>query len=87
MSWRDTLLSRWQAAPVRQRRQMLAVAAQNEEARYQHPAWWLAKLRAAYPDHWRAIAAAGNDHDQREGESGPPPAQEVVVRVFEDVHG
>jgi 16S rRNA (cytosine967-C5)-methyltransferase len=40
----------------------LAAAVQDDPvACWQHPAWWLAKLRAAYPDHWQAIAAAGND--------------------------
>ncbi len=31
------------------------------EAHWQHPRWWLEKLRAAYPDSWQAIAAAGNE--------------------------
>ncbi|MDR1934459.1 MAG: 16S rRNA (cytosine(967)-C(5))-methyltransferase RsmB, partial [Candidatus Accumulibacter sp.] len=35
----------------------------------QHPAWWLARLRRAYPDDWRGIVAAGN---------GPPP---MTLRV------
>lgn len=35
-------------------------ASEDEEARYGHPAWWLAALRAAYPEQWREIAEAGN---------------------------
>lgn len=33
----------------------------SPEARWQHPRWWLDALRAAYPDIWPAIAAAGNE--------------------------
>jgi 16S rRNA (cytosine967-C5)-methyltransferase len=36
--------------------------AQDEEALYQHPRWWIEKLRATYPQEWRAILAAGNTH-------------------------
>ena len=31
-------------------------------ARYQHPAWWIARVRAAYPDAWERTLAAGNEH-------------------------
>jgi len=31
-------------------------------ARYCHPDWWVARLRAAYPDDWENILAAGNTH-------------------------
>ena len=43
------------------RRAELATAAEGDPAaHWQHPRWWLDKLRAAYPDRWREIAAAGN---------------------------
>lgn len=32
----------------------------GDEAEAGHPAWWLKRLRAAYPDDWPAIIAAGN---------------------------
>lgn len=35
---------------------------QDEEALYQHPRWWIDKVRATYPQDWRAILAAGNTH-------------------------
>jgi 16S rRNA (cytosine967-C5)-methyltransferase len=39
----------------------LAAAAESDEiARWQHPRWWLEKLRSGYPDRWRDIAAVGN---------------------------
>jgi 16S rRNA (cytosine967-C5)-methyltransferase len=31
-----------------------------DEARFAHPAWLLDRLRYAWPEHWEAIAAAGN---------------------------
>ena len=34
----------------------------EEEARYGHPAWWLARLRRDHPIDWSAIAEAGNTH-------------------------
>jgi 16S rRNA (cytosine967-C5)-methyltransferase len=34
----------------------------NPVARYQHPAWWIKKVRGAYPQAWEQVLAAGNDH-------------------------
>jgi 16S rRNA (cytosine967-C5)-methyltransferase len=31
-------------------------------ARYWHPAWWIERLRAAYPADWEGVLAAGNTH-------------------------
>ena len=31
-------------------------------AEFRHPPWWIRRLRSQYPDHWRAILAAGNTH-------------------------
>ncbi len=46
---------------LRRRDELLAALdAAGDEARHWHPAWWLARLRAAYPDAWEGIAAAGN---------------------------
>ncbi|MDR1936495.1 MAG: hypothetical protein LBS49_13130, partial [Candidatus Accumulibacter sp.] len=56
---------------LRQRERLLVELRQdrNDAAYFQHPAWWLARLRRAYPDDWRGIVAAGN---------GPPP---MTLRV------
>lgn len=54
---------------LRQRESLLAALAADEEARYQHPRWWLARLRRAHRDHWLSIVAAGNS---------PPP---MTLRV------
>ncbi len=47
---------------LRQRERLLAAAEADEVARWCHPRWWLDALRAAYPEQWQAIAAAGNTH-------------------------
>lgn len=44
----------------RQRHALHAAMADDDEATQQHPRWWLARLRRAYPDRWPAIVAAGN---------------------------
>ena len=46
----------------RRRDELLAAADADAVAHWRHPHWWLKKLRAAYPDAWQAIAAAGNSH-------------------------
>lgn len=45
---------------LRERVALDEVIAADAEARYQHPAWWLQRLRADWPDHWQAVAAGGN---------------------------
>jgi len=36
--------------------------AEDPEARYQHPRWWIETLRSAYPSQWQQVLAAGNSH-------------------------
>ena len=45
---------------LRQRESLLAAMATDDEASNQHPRWWLARLRRAYPQQWPSIVAAGN---------------------------
>lgn len=33
----------------------------DDEARYQHPRWWVDIVRSAYPDNWEQALVAGND--------------------------
>lgn len=47
---------------IRRRAALTSQADAQETVRWQHPAWWLDKLRRTYPDRWQAIAAAGNTH-------------------------
>lgn len=44
----------------RRRAELEAAALQDEVARWQHPRWWIARLRRAHPDDWQAILEAGN---------------------------
>jgi 16S rRNA (cytosine967-C5)-methyltransferase len=37
-------------------------APEGEEARYRHPAWWVARLRRALPEDWERVLEAGNQH-------------------------
>jgi 16S rRNA (cytosine967-C5)-methyltransferase len=34
----------------------------HQESRYCHPAWWIERVREAYPDAWERVLAAGNTH-------------------------
>ena len=65
------LLEHWNAkgyvnallrAALRERGSLEARIAADPEALFQHPAWWIALLRDAYPDLWRDVLAAGNSH-------------------------
>jgi 16S rRNA (cytosine967-C5)-methyltransferase len=47
---------------LRRREALFAQAQTDEAARWQHPPWWVARLRRAYPQDWQAILAAGNAH-------------------------
>lgn len=47
---------------LRQREQLQAVVQTNEEARLNHPQWWINALRGYYPDAWQEILAADNLH-------------------------
>jgi 16S rRNA (cytosine967-C5)-methyltransferase len=46
----------------RQRAELVAAAAEDAEARWNFPAWWIDKLRAHYPDTWAAQLTAMNSH-------------------------
>ena len=54
---------------LRQRDTLLAALETHEAARLQHPAWWLNRLRRAYPQDWMRLVAAAN---------APPP---MTLRV------
>lgn len=47
---------------LRRREELLALADADPVAHWQHPAWWIARLRRDHPAHWEAILAAGNSH-------------------------
>lgn len=65
------MLERWSAkgyvnallrAYLRERASLEARIQADAEARYQHPRWWIDVLKQHYPEHWKAILAAGNSH-------------------------
>ena len=45
---------------LRERTALDAAIATHDEAQYQHPAWWLQRLRADWPEAWPEIVAGGN---------------------------
>jgi 16S rRNA (cytosine967-C5)-methyltransferase len=51
-------------AYLRRRESIAAALAADPEALWQHPRWWIERLRAEYPAEWQGILAAGN---------APPP--------------
>ncbi len=47
---------------LRRRDELMQVVARDEEARSNHPGWWLRALQQHYPDHWQSIVEADNAH-------------------------
>jgi 16S rRNA (cytosine967-C5)-methyltransferase len=47
---------------LRRREELLALADADPVARWQHPAWWIARLQRDHPAHWQTILAADNSH-------------------------
>lgn len=47
---------------LRRQDELLARAKANPVAHYQHPAWWITRLKKDHPQHWQAILAANNTH-------------------------
>ncbi|MCO5102106.1 MAG: 16S rRNA (cytosine(967)-C(5))-methyltransferase RsmB [Burkholderiaceae bacterium] len=45
---------------VRERAARLDAARRHEEARWNHPQWWIDRLRRAWPDRWEQILETGN---------------------------
>jgi len=65
------LMERWNAkgyvngllrSYLRERGSLEAQLRNDAQAHYQHPAWWIDAVRAAYPQSWEEVLAAGNDH-------------------------
>lgn len=46
---------------LRQRHDLRAAAAEDDIARWQHPAWWIQAVRDAYPQQWQGILSAANE--------------------------
>ena len=57
---------------LREREALVEAVVADPVGRWNHPAWWLARLRADWPEQWQAIAAADN--------ARPPMTLRVNVR-------
>jgi len=55
-AWVNALLRRY----LRERDALDAAVRGDPVARWSHPRWWIARVKADHPDHWQAILAAGN---------------------------
>jgi len=47
---------------LRERDALVAATDADPQARWNHPAWWIERLRQDHPQHWRAILQANNTH-------------------------
>ncbi len=47
---------------LRSRASIEARLGADPAARHWHPAWWIERLRAVYPEDWERVLAAGNSH-------------------------
>jgi 16S rRNA (cytosine967-C5)-methyltransferase len=47
---------------VREREALVAAAKTTPVGAYDHPQWWIDRLRQDWPEHWQAILAADNEH-------------------------
>ncbi len=54
----NALLRRLQA----QRESLVAAAMGDEVGRWNHPAWWIGRIRAAFPDAWESVLDIGATH-------------------------
>ena len=46
---------------LRERDALLSQIAEQPEARWNYPAWWIDTVRSAYPDQWETLLAAGDN--------------------------
>ncbi len=47
---------------LRERDALVAATDGDPQARWNHPVWWIERLRQDHPQHWRAILQANNAH-------------------------
>lgn len=59
---------------LRERDALVAAALKQPTAQWNHPQWWIDRLKADWPEHWRAILAAA--------QARPPMCLRVNVRQF-----
>jgi 16S rRNA (cytosine967-C5)-methyltransferase len=59
---------------LREREALVAAALKQPTAQWNHPQWWIDRLKADWPDHWRGILAAA--------QARPPMCLRVNIRRF-----
>ncbi|MCV2371012.1 16S rRNA (cytosine(967)-C(5))-methyltransferase RsmB [Paucibacter oligotrophus] len=47
---------------LRERATIVQAVQASEPAAFNHPQWWIAQVRADWPEHWQAILQANNQH-------------------------
>jgi 16S rRNA (cytosine967-C5)-methyltransferase len=47
---------------VREREALVATAQHAPQAAWNHPAWWIDRVRQDWPAHWQAVLKSANDH-------------------------
>ena len=47
---------------LREREALVAAACRQPEAAFQHPAWWIERVRQDWPTRWQALLQAANEH-------------------------
>ena len=47
---------------VREREALVAAVQRQPEGAYNHPSWWIERLRKDWPEQWQALLAASNEH-------------------------
>ncbi|GAB3259616.1 16S rRNA (cytosine(967)-C(5))-methyltransferase [Chitinimonas naiadis] len=47
---------------LRRKDELLTTAAEDDTARWNHPAWWVTTMRKSYPEQWQTLLAANNQH-------------------------
>jgi 16S rRNA (cytosine967-C5)-methyltransferase len=61
-SWARGLVNAVLRGYLREREKLEKEIAQDEEAQYMHPIWWVTALKKAWPAQWQAILTANNQH-------------------------
>ena len=56
--WVNAVLRRY----LREKQALTAQVASDEVARWSHPRWWIARVKADFPQQWQSILEAGNVH-------------------------
>lgn len=59
---------------LRRQDELNLALANNEVATYSYPQWWINKLKSQYPENWRTLLEAGNQH--------PPMTLRINRRVI-----